>query len=578
MADETKTENQSFDAQLNIQADPKYMPAFWDVLNNAEYFSRERDRGIVNKKTGSSVLIRDNGDISLSAGLYSNQKVGIDGRIKSISLQNDIATNRLNIDTDDFVVNHHKLNPALWEMAELRTVLESNGKYVAGNLTMMGSVLVKAWDAQLKRNVLIRRPVRMPLFYPIMDTEKIPKALHVEDSTSNSGSGVKAYSATDSSYNQSSLAKNGTTTAGVSTTSSKTKIGSNWTSSSSSLKAGASDETKNETTEAKTLTITKTAAITAIADAVNTKATNTVKKIDPTATSVSIIDAAKVTADKNATLDSTAAAAMSEGEKVISAVLDKMTEDKVKEILKQNSNRDPADAQAIAEAVARNMQKAYEDKAMQGIIKTAVVYAQTAIDDAIDTAVKEQLVVDMEKELGIRGLNTAYINPIKFKTMELTLKANIEKQIREELNINLADQHLLQNLLFGTTGLDKSIKNTTDSAVDKLTNNKLVGLVLPPKAQEALNSRLKAITNDATNKMEEHWTNSIEGSATGQATTEKIVAAQDRFSQIEKNALAKVQEAQALVLRWQNTINDWVAKEQEAVKAKISEWITSIKW
>lgn len=54
---------------------------------------------------------------------------------------------------------------------------------VVGNFCVMGTVLVKSWEPELKRYVMIRRPARMPLFSPSIKPPEIMSGLGITDST-----------------------------------------------------------------------------------------------------------------------------------------------------------------------------------------------------------------------------------------------------------------------------------------------------------------------------------------------------------------------------------------------------------
>ena len=47
---------------------------------------------------------------------------------------------------------------------------------------MTGTVLVKAWEPTLKKYVLIRRPMRMPVFSTTLDVPDTPDVMEVEAS------------------------------------------------------------------------------------------------------------------------------------------------------------------------------------------------------------------------------------------------------------------------------------------------------------------------------------------------------------------------------------------------------------
>ena len=146
--------------------------------------NRTIDKGIVNPKTGSSIGIRDNGDTVIASGEYAQYKTQCDtGTATEISLQSNTITVRKNIIADEIAVNKHKLNPQIYELADMRQLF-GDSKKAMGNLTMMGTVLVKAWEPTLQRYVLIRRHVRMPIFYPMLNLADSPEEIEVDTNIS----------------------------------------------------------------------------------------------------------------------------------------------------------------------------------------------------------------------------------------------------------------------------------------------------------------------------------------------------------------------------------------------------------
>ena len=50
-----------------------------------------------------------------------------------------------------------------------------------GNLTMSGTVLVKAWEPTLQKWVLIRRSIRTPIFSNLLNIPIVPDDMDIED-------------------------------------------------------------------------------------------------------------------------------------------------------------------------------------------------------------------------------------------------------------------------------------------------------------------------------------------------------------------------------------------------------------
>lgn len=126
------------------------------------YPDRTKDRGIVSEENSSSIVIKDNGDIIACSNETSNIKVTQD---KIIEVANEATTicNRRILNMDEIIINSQKLNPQLIELSDTK-VLFDNPEDAIGNLMMDGTVLVKAWEPNMQKYVLIRRKIRTPLF------------------------------------------------------------------------------------------------------------------------------------------------------------------------------------------------------------------------------------------------------------------------------------------------------------------------------------------------------------------------------------------------------------------------------
>ena len=138
--------------------------------------NRVNEKGIINDKADTSIMLHDNGNITIAASKYSNYNVDKSGHTREISLESKTITNRKILDTDELIINKHKLNPQLYELADTRAVLNDKNNIMM-NLNITGTVLVKAWDAKLQKYVMIRRPYRGPIFSPILNSNKIPEQM-----------------------------------------------------------------------------------------------------------------------------------------------------------------------------------------------------------------------------------------------------------------------------------------------------------------------------------------------------------------------------------------------------------------
>lgn len=159
--------------EMTIVEDAKnLLNEFKERSNNLD---RTVDKGIVNDNTGSSIGIRENGDTVIAAGTESQYKLQHDnGTATEISMQSNTITNRKNIITEEVILNKRKLNPQIYELSDMKQALDDPDKAI-GNLTMIGTVLVKAWEPSLGKYVLIRRQVRIPIFSTRLNVPDAPE-------------------------------------------------------------------------------------------------------------------------------------------------------------------------------------------------------------------------------------------------------------------------------------------------------------------------------------------------------------------------------------------------------------------
>ena len=168
----------------------KFTPCFERIKERTLYPNRGKEKAIVNKESKSAIAIRESGDVNLTSGAHSQINLTQDGKINSISMEEDIYTNKVKLRANDIIINHHKLNPKTYEFTDFREVLRDDyeepidfhKKKLVGNFTMLGTVLVKAWDHDRQRYVLIRRQVRMAMFSNKLNLAEIYPELNIEDS------------------------------------------------------------------------------------------------------------------------------------------------------------------------------------------------------------------------------------------------------------------------------------------------------------------------------------------------------------------------------------------------------------
>ena len=179
---EAKNSNVNYESSVSLTKEKSASPGLYEVKDATRYLIRGEENGLVNENTHSSMVIRQNGQINLSSNTYAQYKLNPSGKAIEESLESVTITNRKKYSTDDIVINEHKLNPFLYEITDMKELsCHYNDKMLVGNFTMFGTVLVKAWEPELKRYVLIRRLARMPMFSPLLNVPEINSALNISD-------------------------------------------------------------------------------------------------------------------------------------------------------------------------------------------------------------------------------------------------------------------------------------------------------------------------------------------------------------------------------------------------------------
>ena len=149
------------------------------IENNDDFFFEQRsllrtDKGMVNE--GSSLALKDMGQVSITN--KNNQlKLNRNGHHQEVSLRHEVITNNEDIRTNNIFINRHKLNNKLYDYTDFKKGLHSsidkdevNQKSgIIGRFCLLGTVLTKAWEPNLKRYVMIRRLTNMPMFSPELD-------------------------------------------------------------------------------------------------------------------------------------------------------------------------------------------------------------------------------------------------------------------------------------------------------------------------------------------------------------------------------------------------------------------------
>lgn len=150
----------------------------FDVIKNRHNkIDTEEDVGFYNSSSKTAVIYKGDGSSTNSNGYFTQYKTDKESGVASeISLQSNTITVQKDIVAKDISVNFHKLNSQLYELTNMKEVMGTS----IGNLTMMGTVLVKTYEPTLKKWVLIRRQVRIPIFSNLMDSAVIDDKLDLD--------------------------------------------------------------------------------------------------------------------------------------------------------------------------------------------------------------------------------------------------------------------------------------------------------------------------------------------------------------------------------------------------------------
>ena len=150
---------------------------FAKAMSQTEKADTNTSKGIINKESGCSMVYDKDGNVNLASGNYTQYKHNANaGSATEISLHSNTITVQKDIVANDISVNYHKLNSQLYELTNMKEVMGTS----VGNLTMMGTVLVKTWEPSLKKWVLIRRQVRIPVFSNILDPYAIDENIELD--------------------------------------------------------------------------------------------------------------------------------------------------------------------------------------------------------------------------------------------------------------------------------------------------------------------------------------------------------------------------------------------------------------
>ena len=130
-------ENKQIDVTVEQDEPKDFNPKVSDAQKRAQYLSRKSEKGLINEVSGSSLSFREDGQSNLVAGRYAQYKLNPNGKIIENSLESVTTTNRKSYKVDEIVVNEHKLDPHLYELADFRkTSLDTNNNVIVGNFCL----------------------------------------------------------------------------------------------------------------------------------------------------------------------------------------------------------------------------------------------------------------------------------------------------------------------------------------------------------------------------------------------------------------------------------------------------------
>ena len=188
--DTQKSQNKSGKTPLSLTIEPDKPKNIREnnlnnTINTARNLDRRTEQGFVNEKNGASIVLRENGQINMSSSWYSHMKIS-PKTINEITMESGTVANRRRLTVDEIIINEHKLNPNLYELTNFKFCELQDGRVATvGNFCIEGSVLVRAWEPELKRYMMIRRPCRMPMFSTKLNVPEINPALGIEDPYKN---------------------------------------------------------------------------------------------------------------------------------------------------------------------------------------------------------------------------------------------------------------------------------------------------------------------------------------------------------------------------------------------------------
>lgn len=188
MADEankadTITTDNKFKIMTESSVPQEVKPSLPGQKERANYPDRRTESSVMSGQ-GPSMATRDDGSIEISSNTDTHLLLSRNGSIQETAQKKVTTANRVDIIADEISINHHILNNKLYDLTDFKQVTTGDFQTgIVGNFTVLGTVLTKSWEPDLKRYVFIRRLARIPLFSPAIKPPEVKTGMGLNDIT-----------------------------------------------------------------------------------------------------------------------------------------------------------------------------------------------------------------------------------------------------------------------------------------------------------------------------------------------------------------------------------------------------------
>lgn len=149
------------------------------IRNRHKQIKVSGDKAFVNRDMDASISMKKDGSTNIVGGNYAQIKADSkSGLINEISLQQSVSTVQYNLSANDITFNEHKFNNQLFELTDYKRYGKEDAM---GGLTIPAYVMVKTWEPNLKKYVLIRRQIRVPMFSYLLNAPGAPDNFEVNE-------------------------------------------------------------------------------------------------------------------------------------------------------------------------------------------------------------------------------------------------------------------------------------------------------------------------------------------------------------------------------------------------------------